>query len=69
MFGTHRSGFDWKEMAEVLRVTTAAPASFWRELRRRRSKEVQTHTRATTIDGERERDTRKVGKADASVKR
>ena len=68
MVGANRSGFDWKEIAEVLRVTAAAPAPFWRELRRARSKEVETRSRATVIEGECELDTRKVGKADASAK-
>jgi|CZKY01.1.fsa_nt_gi hypothetical protein len=32
MFGTHRRGFDWKEIAEVLHITRAvARATFWRE--------------------------------------
>jgi len=28
MFGAHRRGFDWKEIAEVLHITRAARATF-----------------------------------------
>ena len=69
MSGANRTGFDWKEITEALRVTTARPVSFWRELRGAGSKEVEPHSQATVIEGERERDSRKVGKADASAKR
>jgi hypothetical protein len=68
MFGANRGGFDWKEMAEVLRVTAAAPTTFWRELRRLTSKRVETLSPATVIEGEREPNTRKLGKAEASAK-
>lgn len=54
MFGANRSGFDWKEIAEALRVTAAAPTTFWRELRRSRSKKLETLSPATVIEGERE---------------
>lgn len=39
MLGLRSSGFDWKEIAEVLQMTdTAARAAFWREIKRSRSK-------------------------------
>lgn len=68
MFGANRNGFDWKEMAKALRVTAAAPATFWREVRRSRSKKAETLSPATVIEGEREPDTQKLGKAEASAK-
>lgn len=68
MLGANRSGFDWKEIAKVLRVTAAAPSTFWRELRRSRSKKAETLSPATVIEVEREPDTRKLGKAEASAK-
>jgi hypothetical protein len=48
MFRANRSGFDWKEIAEVLRLTAAAPATFWREIRHSRSKEI-VHRRLRTV--------------------
>lgn len=69
MSGANRSRFDWKEITKALRVTTAAPASFWRELRGARSNEVKPRSPATVIKGERECDSGKVGKTDASAKR
>jgi len=39
MFGAHRRRFEWKEIAEVLHMTRAvARATFWREIKRSRSK-------------------------------
>jgi hypothetical protein len=68
MFGANRSGFDWKEIAEVLRLTAAAPATFWREIRHSRSKEIVRRRQATVIEGQREPDTGKLGKTEASAK-
>lgn len=35
MSGADRTGFGWKEIAEVLHITEAsAPVTFWREVRR-----------------------------------
>ena len=68
MLGANRSGFDWKEIAEVLRVTATAPTTFWRELRRSRSKKAETLSPATVIEGERKPDRQKLGKAEASAK-
>ena len=40
------AGFDWKEVAEVLRVTRAvARATFWREIKRSRPKKVEAQSR------------------------
>jgi len=39
MVGLRSSGFNWKEIAEVLQMTdTAARAAFWREIKHSRSK-------------------------------
>ncbi len=47
MFGTHRRGFDWKEIAEVLHMTrTVARATFWREIRHSRSKKDEARPSA-----------------------
>jgi len=67
MFGAHRRGFDWKEIAEVLHITRAvARATFWREIKRSRSKSVEAQPPAIVIQGESDSDTLKPGKPRAS---
>lgn len=47
MFGAYRGGFDWKEVAEVLRMTRAvARVTFSQEIKRARSKSVKAQRRA-----------------------
>ena len=63
MFGAHRRGFDWKEIAKVLHVTRAvARATFWREIKRSRSKRVEAQPPATVIQDESDSDTLKPSK-------
>ncbi len=63
MFGTHRRGFEWKEIAEVLHITRAvARATFWREIKRSRSKSVGAQPPAIVTQGESDSDTLKLGK-------
>ncbi len=63
MFGTHRRGFDWKEVAEVLGITrTVARVSFWSEIRRSRSKKEEAQPSAMAIQEGRGPDTQKVAK-------
>jgi hypothetical protein len=39
MSGTDRKGFDWKEIAEVLRITRVVDGlAFWREIKKSGSK-------------------------------
>ena len=67
MFGAHRRGFDWKEIADVLHMTRAVTrAPFWREIKRPRSKKVEARPPATVSQEERGPDTLKVGKPGAS---
>ena len=67
MFGTHRRGFDWKEIAEVLHITrVVSRATFWREIKRSRSKSVEAQPPAIVIQGESDSDTLKLGKPRAS---
>jgi hypothetical protein len=67
MFGAHRRGFDWKEIAEVLHMTRAvARATFWREIKRSRSKSIEGQPPATVIQNESDSDTMKLGKPRAS---
>jgi hypothetical protein len=43
MLDLRRSGFDWKEIADVLQMTdVAARAAFWREVKRAKSKAAGT---------------------------
>jgi hypothetical protein len=53
-----RSGFDWKEIADVLHMTdVAARAAFWREVKRAKSKAVgmgRQKNRQTTARSEEE---------------
>jgi len=47
------AGFDWKEVAEVLRVTRAvARATFWREIKRSRPKKVEAQSRVIVVQEE-----------------
>ena len=63
MLGAHSRGFDWKEITEVLHITRAAArATFWREIKRSRSKSVKAQPPATGIQDESDSDTRKLGK-------
>jgi hypothetical protein len=67
MFGAHRRGFDWKEIAEVLHVTrSVGRATFWREIKRSRSKSVATQPPATVIRDESDSDAQKLRKPRAS---
>jgi hypothetical protein len=63
MFGAHRRGFSWKEIAVVLHMTEAlARATFWREIKRPRSRKVEARPPATVRQGERDSDNLKIGK-------
>ena len=67
MFGAHHRGFAWKEIAKVLHMTRAvARATFWREIKRSRSKSVKAQPPAIVIQDESDPDTRKLGKPTAS---
>ena len=67
MFGAHRRGFAWKEVAEVLHMTRAmARATFWREIKRSRSKKDESPPPAIVIQGETDSETLKRGKPRAS---
>jgi hypothetical protein len=58
MLDLRRSGFDWKEIADVLQMTDiAARAAFWREVKRAKSKTAETgrqKNRQTTAGREEE---------------
>jgi hypothetical protein len=48
MFGAHRRGFDWKEIAKVLHVTRAvARATFWREISAQTPSSMRCPSRGT----------------------
>ena len=67
MFGEDRRGFDWKEVAGVLRMTsTAARITFWREIKRSRSKSIEAQAPATVNQNETNLDTLKPGKPRAA---
>ena len=67
MLGPHSRGFDWKEIAEALHITRAAArATFWREIKRSRSKSVKAQPPATVIHDENDSDQAKHGKPRAS---
>lgn len=54
MSGTHRRGFTWKAVAEVLRMTRpVARAAIWNELRRSRTKKDKAQPSAIVIQEER----------------
>lgn len=67
MFSAHRRGFAWKEVADELHIARAmARATFWREIKRSRSKKGESPPPATVIQGETDSDTPKRGKPRAS---
>jgi len=67
MFGAHRRGFDWKEIAKVLHLTRAvARATFWREIKRSRPKSVEAQPPASVTQDESDSDALKLGKPRAS---
>ena len=67
MLGARSRGFDWKEIAKVLRITRgAARATFWQEIKRSRSKAIEVQPPATARQNETNLDTLKPGKRRAS---
>jgi len=67
MFGAHHRRFDWKEIAEVLHMTRAvARATFWREIKRSRSKRVEAQPPAIVPQDKRHSGNLKLGKPRAS---
>ncbi len=63
MFGAHRRGFAWKEVVAVLHMTRAvARGTFWREIKRSRSKKGESPPPAIVIQGETDSDTLKRSK-------
>ena len=63
MFGARHRGFDWKEIAKVLHITRAvARATFWREIKRSRSKSVEAQPSAIVIKDESDSHAMKPGK-------
>jgi hypothetical protein len=67
MYGEHRTGFDWNEVAKVLRMTRAAARlTFWREIKRSRSKSIEARAPAIDSRNETDSDTLKLGKARTS---
>jgi hypothetical protein len=67
MSDPRRRGFAWKEVAEVLHMTRAvAQASFWREIKRSRSKKRESTPPAIDIQGKSDSDTLKHRKPRAS---
>ena len=68
MFGADRRGFDWKDIAEVLRLTAVARAAFWREIKRSRSKKVEAQSRVIVIQEERGPETQKLVSPEHLVK-
>ena len=68
MLGAHRKGFDWAEIAKVLHMTRAvARASFWREVKRSRSKSFEAQPPATVIQDESDSDTVEAWQAESSA--
>ncbi len=60
MFGAGRRGFDWKEIAEVLQMSrTVAWVTFWREIKRSRSKKIEAQSRVIVIQEEHGPETQK----------
>ena len=63
MLGARSRGFDWREVAKVLRITRdAASATFWREIKRPRSKGIEIQPPATGGQNETEPVTLKPGR-------
>jgi len=53
MAGADRKEFDWKEIAETLRMTrVVARVAFWREIKRSRLKKVEAPPSATVVQNE-----------------
>jgi hypothetical protein len=68
MFGARRRGFAWKEIAKVLHMTRAvARATFWREIKRSRSKSVAAQPPATAIQDESDSDNLEAGKESSAL--
>ena len=67
MLGARSRGFDWREIAKGLRITRdAASATFWREIKRPRSKGIEVQSPATEGQNETEPDTMKPGRPRAA---
>jgi len=67
MLGARSRGFDWREVAKALRITRGvAGATFWREIKRPRSKGIDVQPPATGSQNETNLDTLKPGKPRAS---
>jgi len=67
MHGENRRGFNWKEVAKVLRISRAeARITFWREIKSARSKRIEAQAPAVVSRDETDSDTLKLGKARAS---
>jgi len=67
MLGARNRGFDWREIAKVLRITRgAAGATFWREIKRPRSKGIDVQPSAIGGQNETDLDALKSGKPRAS---
>lgn len=67
MFGKHRRGFDWKEIAEVLHMTRGrSPVVFWREIKRSRLTKIGALPSAIDTQEQREPDSPKLPKPGAS---
>jgi hypothetical protein len=67
MSGADHRGFDWKEVAEVLRTSrVVARAAFWREISRSRSGSVEAQPLAKATQPKRDSDTRRFSKSGAS---
>ena len=63
MLAARSRGFNWKEIAKVLRITRdAASATFWREIKRPRTKSVAAQPPATVIQDESDPNNLKPGK-------
>jgi len=67
MYGADRRGFEWKEVAKVLRMTRAAARlTLWREIRRSRTKSIEAQAPAIISRDETDLNTPRRGKARAS---
>ena len=67
MLGARSRGFDWREIAKVLRISRdAAGAIFWQEIKRPRSKGIDVQPPAAGGQNETDLDTLKSGKPRAS---
>ena len=67
MRGADRRGFDWKEVAKVLRMSRAASRpAFWREVKRSRSKSIEAQAPAIVIPDKSDSDTLTLRKPRAS---